>query len=72
MTRPPLTPLDEDNIDISKVHKFAPAQIGDEAVERRPPWWGRHFWRGLFRVIWFCALVFVIAYLATLIRNGAA
>ena len=72
MTRPPLTPLGEDSIDVGKVHKFAPAQIGDEeAFERRPPWWGRHFVRGLFRVVWFCALVFVIVYLATLIRNGA-
>jgi len=72
MTRPPLTPV-EDDIDISKVrHKFAPAQIGDEETfERRPPWWRRDHWRGLLRFVWFCALVFVVAYLAIQVRNGA-
>ena len=72
MTRPP-TPVGEDDVGISKVgHKFAPAHIGDEeAFERRSPWWGWHFWRGLFRFVWLCALVFVIAYLAAQIRDGA-
>jgi hypothetical protein len=71
MTRPPLAPVDADHIDISKVgHKFAPAQSGDEEALERPPWWRRRFWRGLFRFVWFCALVFVIAYLATLLRDG--
>ena len=60
MTKPAQTPIDQDDIDISKArHKFPPAQIGDEgAFEHHPPWWGRHFWRGLFGVVWFCALVY--------------
>jgi hypothetical protein len=72
MTRPTLTPIDQDDVDISKVrHKFPPAQIGDEEVQPHPPWWRGRFWRGLFCFVGFCALVFVIAYLATLLRDGA-
>jgi hypothetical protein len=73
MTRPTFTRIDQDDIEISKVrHEFPPAQIGDEeAFEPHPPWWRRRFWRGLFRFVGFCALVFVIAYVATLLRDGA-
>lgn len=72
MARPTIAPIDHDDVDVSKAgHKFAPAQIGDEgAFERQPSKWHRRFWR-LFRFVGFCALVLVIAYLATLLRDSA-
>ncbi len=73
MTGPKLTPTDQANIDTLQAgHKFAPAQIGDEdALEDQPSRWRRRLWRGLFRFVVFCGLVFVIAYLATLLRDSA-
>lgn len=73
MTGPKLAPTDQDNIDTVKArHKFAPAQIGDEDVlEDQPSRWRTRLWRGLLRFVVFCGLVFVIAYLATLLRDSA-